>query len=204
MLYRFIQYPSVSGVHFETKKNTSKFRCFKRLFHKNHPTAPSHQPQRLGWGQGLQGHGFQVVAARIRSDAHLAAWQNAARKSVAGGRRKPDGGEGEPYGTMEMFHFVSFWFILNANLRYCQKHQTHILAWAADSLFSHRTWLNVDPEKMSVHKTRPKRQPGNLSIAQMKLERHGSEMQMLPFHINIDPETSILLAESHLLILLFF
>ena len=67
----------------------------------------------------------------------------------------------------------------------------------------------------TVHKTRPKRlvvlntatnhQPGNLSIAQMKLERHGSEMQMLPFfHINIDPETSILLAESHLLTLFFF
>jgi hypothetical protein len=74
--YHVIEYP-VFILKQRTPQNFD-VSWVKQKLHSSQALSHQQPQQRLGWGQGLQGHGFQVVAARIRSDAHLAASKRSA------------------------------------------------------------------------------------------------------------------------------
>ena len=95
---------TVSGVHFETK-NTSKFRCFKRVFHNNHPQLPAISSRNAWAGDRV----FKAMASKLSLPAFAVTptWLRLWRSSeVKRGAKRPDGGE---RGTIWNHGDVSYW-----------------------------------------------------------------------------------------------
>ena len=108
----------VSGVHLKQRTPQNfDVSWVKQKLHSSQALSHQQPQQRLGWGQGLQGHGFQVVAARIRSDAHLAASKRSSEARKLRGAKTRWRGTGTIWNHGDV-SFLNIGNHRNANLRY--------------------------------------------------------------------------------------